>query len=126
MLVYEPTGEEIDLAINWHGGQSSMLYGVASTGALSLGTRRPLMSDSRSMSDAEWSLDLVLRLYKEVSEIVDSTKSDPDDFYDYDTAEDWLTNLSPIITAIVDALDESGNTTLGKKIYDTLPKDDER
>lgn len=33
--------EELDAATNWHGGQLSMLYAIASTGYLGRGTTRP-------------------------------------------------------------------------------------
>lgn len=33
--------DESEVAMQWHGGQSSMLYALASTGALSRGTIRP-------------------------------------------------------------------------------------
>ena len=38
-IEFEP--EELSVAGQWHGGQSSMLYAIASTGALSRGTQRP-------------------------------------------------------------------------------------
>ena len=34
-IVYQPTGEEVQFAKDWHGGQASMLYAIASTGSLS-------------------------------------------------------------------------------------------
>jgi len=73
MAVYEPTDDELQLANNWHSGQSSMLYAIASTGALTRGTRRPSTDDGdgpRPMTDEEWSEDLLWMLTKEVREIV--------------------------------------------------------
>ena len=59
--------DEIKTASNWHGGQSSMLYAVASTGMLSRGTHRPRGIDT----DAEWMADLASRLE---SEALDAAK----------------------------------------------------
>ena len=58
--------DEIEAAQAWHGGQSSMLYAVASTGALSLGTMRPKDCDGGVMSDREWFEYLVANLAREV------------------------------------------------------------
>lgn len=54
--------DEIEAASHWHGGQSSMLYAVTSTGALSRGTIRPRTDDGEPMSDEEWMRDLAERL----------------------------------------------------------------
>lgn len=35
---FEFTSEERNMMIDWHGGQSSMMYAVASTGSLSIGS----------------------------------------------------------------------------------------
>jgi hypothetical protein len=44
-IIPEVSEEQLQLARAWHGGQGSMLYAVASTGSLSLGSRRPLVWD---------------------------------------------------------------------------------
>lgn len=44
-IIPEVTEEQLQLAAAWHGGQGSMLYAVASTGNLFLGSRRPLVWD---------------------------------------------------------------------------------
>lgn len=73
MTVYEPTENEVALAQDWHGGQQSMLYAIASTGSLTLGTRRPVRTfwdDGRivhePMSDDEWQAELRSRLLAEL------------------------------------------------------------
>lgn len=50
------TAERRELAIGWHGGQSSMLYAIASTGDLYRGTVRPYGIERASEWDA-WLLD---------------------------------------------------------------------
>lgn len=62
---YDVTPEQRALAEGWHGGQSSMLYAVASTGGVSRGTRRPWI-DGRDATDVEWLALLVERLRREV------------------------------------------------------------
>lgn len=63
-LELEP--EEIDAATSWHGGQSSMLYAVASTGSLSRGTIRPMGDDDQPMTDDEvrWEKSHELRIQR--------------------------------------------------------------
>ena len=63
----ELDADEIDAAIAWHGGQSSMLYAVASTGALRRGTHRPY-GDDGPMSDDEWMQHLASKLAHEASQ----------------------------------------------------------
>lgn len=76
-------GDEIDAACSYNGGQSSMLYAVCSTGALSLGTRRP----DPDYTDGEWFAELLGRLESEVEDAIEiSEKTGPDgdddeDFY---------------------------------------------
>lgn len=64
-VVDQPTRREVALAADWHGGQASMLYAVASTGVLSLGTRRPV----DCATDAEWADHLRNRLCAELREV---------------------------------------------------------
>lgn len=61
--IYTATTEEREYATDWHGGQSSMLYAVSSTGALALGTVAP----SWTMNDDEWRQDLLFRLQRELT-----------------------------------------------------------
>lgn len=77
--------EELEAASHWHGGQSSMLYAIVSTGALSCGTIRPHSHDhDRPMTNAEWFADLVDRLDSEASSAASDAEKriaalDPDD-----------------------------------------------
>jgi hypothetical protein len=59
--------EELEAAEHWHGGQSSMLYAISSTGSLSRGTIRPRNDDGEPMTDKEWMADLASRLDTEAS-----------------------------------------------------------
>jgi hypothetical protein len=117
-LRLEVTPERAFLAADWHGGQGSMLYAVASTGALTLGTRRPLkgergeyvineregwpqwvaISDGswHPMTDDEWLRDLVERLLVEVEHAHGIAWSDPDGdgFEDADELGMWANDLA--------------------------------
>ena len=53
---------ELSVAEQWHGGQTSMLYAITSTGSLKRGTNRPRNDDGTPMSDAEWLIRLASRL----------------------------------------------------------------
>lgn len=48
----------VELCKHWHSGQDCMMYAVASTGGLSLGTDRPRDCHLRPMSDGDWLLYL--------------------------------------------------------------------
>lgn len=74
--IYTATANEQELASFWHGGMGSMLYAVASTGALSTGTIRPRWWDGEPMTDEEWGRDLLGRLRTEVGEIVPEDDSE--------------------------------------------------
>lgn len=63
--IYIPTDAERTFATDWHGGQGSMLYAVASTGALSRGTVRPYGTET----DDEWDDWLRFRLRAELGTI---------------------------------------------------------
>jgi len=69
-------GDELDAANNWHGGQSSMLYAIASTGALSRGTIRPVGDDGHPMMDAQWLAHLAERLEGEASDAADKAHNE--------------------------------------------------
>lgn len=60
--------EELEAATHWYGGQGSMLYAVASTGALRRGTIRPRHEEGRPMTDEEWMIDLAERLESEAED----------------------------------------------------------
>lgn len=61
---------ELKAASEWHSGQYSMMYAIASTGSLSLGTHRP----EPDMTDAEWLSRLASDLEDEaVGAAVDAT-----------------------------------------------------
>lgn len=72
MFSIEFDDDELQAAMDWHSGMSSMLYAIASTGALRLGTRRP----DPSMTDAEWMQDLAYRLAAEAEESADAALED--------------------------------------------------
>ena len=82
-FIPKPTEKQLQLAAAWHGGQGSMLYAVASTGSLSLGSRRPLVWDEgftgpitkdpdcgwRPATDREWADALVDQLVTELRSV---------------------------------------------------------
>ena len=59
------TTEEVEFASGWHGGQNSMLYAIASTGKLSVGSE----SFRRGRPDTVWLCDLVLALIDELLDV---------------------------------------------------------
>jgi hypothetical protein len=67
-------GDEVEAACAWHGGQSTMLYAVCSTGALALGSRRP----HSDMTDAEWFDDLKDGLESEVEDAIEGAEKQLD------------------------------------------------
>ena len=84
--------EHADVAMSYHGGMGSMLYAVASTGALKCGTSRPRerceCDDGcklcqgkryRDLTDREWFRDLCERLETEASESADLADADTED-----------------------------------------------
>ncbi len=94
--IYTATADERRLATEWHGGMASMLYAVASTGALSRGTE-----DYRAgRTDEEWSADLLAELVREVAEVATLAAAtvDEDGGYviDAETAETWARNLAGV------------------------------
>jgi hypothetical protein len=55
----EIPGEYLDLCTAWHSGLNCKLYAVASTGALTLGSRRPWGDFvDRYLTDTEWHVSL--------------------------------------------------------------------
>ena len=63
--------EYVELCQNWHGGQSSMMYAVSSTGGLTRGTIRPKNDNDEPMTDDEWLCHLYETLLDEVEHIMD-------------------------------------------------------
>ena len=57
--------DELEAASHWYGGMGSMLYAIASTGALKRGSHRPRNDDGSPMTDDEWLADLAGRLEAE-------------------------------------------------------------
>jgi len=82
---YLPPGT-IELATDWHGGQSSTLYAILSTGDLTTGTVRPSTWDEeanglpvrRPVTDDEWRADLAGDLWQECSDIFRILQRHPD------------------------------------------------
>lgn len=76
--VWTPTPRQLRLALEWHGSLTSMTYAIASTGALSLGSVRPTVSECehgewthRPATDAEWRAELLWLLWRELLEVCD-------------------------------------------------------
>lgn len=87
--IYTATERERRLASEWHGGQASMLYAVASTGALSTGS-----ASAAGLSGAAWERDLLERLGDELAEVIRLAVNDGDG--DRETASAWLAKLVPL------------------------------
>jgi len=66
--------EEIDVATSWHGGGSSMLYAIASTGVLRRGTVRPY-DEGRPLTDKEWMRHLAEKLAWEAEDAAKEAKA---------------------------------------------------
>lgn len=85
-LIDEPTHEQWELCQNWHGGQSSMMYAVASTGDLTTGSVRPSTYDEyshglpvwRPMTDDEWLAELAYGLEWEARQCLKILETRPD------------------------------------------------
>lgn len=76
MMTLEFDDDEMRVAMEWHGGVRSMLYAIASTGTLRIGSRRP----DPEMTDAEWLQDLAWRLSSEAEQCAeDAEETAPDD-----------------------------------------------
>ena len=58
LMTVEIPADYLTLCAEWHDGQSSMLYAIASTGDITLGDRRPCNDDGEPMSDHEWHVSL--------------------------------------------------------------------
>lgn len=80
MLSLKIPDEFIQLCTEWHSGQSSMMYAVSSTGALSLGTIKPLDCET----DEEWFQSILSGLESEVRDCIRILKKSR---YGYDLDE---------------------------------------
>lgn len=89
--IYTASADERALAADWHGGQGSMLYAVASTGGLSRGTE----GYRAGRTDEEWSADLLARLTAEVEEVATLAREQrlPGDA---ELAEAWADSLAEL------------------------------
>lgn len=86
--IYEASPRERELAADWHGGQSSMLYAVSSTGGLARGNVRPSWSGNVPMTDDEWAHDLICQLQSELQDISsDDTADDDNRFTAYEMGQ---------------------------------------
>lgn len=106
MLVYDPTDAEANLALDWHGGQGSMLYAIASTGALTAGGCRPIRMSGgvwRDTTNDEWKLKLLMDLSQELYDVCVALSHDQSDDDDYNTAEGWATKVDAMIVGLEDA-----------------------
>lgn len=105
-IIIELDAEEIHAAMSWHGGQSSMLYAVASTGALSLGSIRPseYLGDMppyrRPLTDLEWKRDLVTRLESEASSDAETARERATEDCDEDQEVDELLDQALALESI--------------------------
>jgi len=86
-LVDRPSERERRLAADWHSGQNSMLYAIASTGSLSLGTRRP-----PNTADDVWAESLLSSLVGELANVADAAWNEGQDG-DATVASQWLRRL---------------------------------
>lgn len=112
-IILELDPDEIEAACAWHGGQSSMLYAVASTGSLALGSVRPRErtdagpsdpygSHYRDLSDLEWKRDLVERLESEASESAEDARERSENPLDDTDDPDELIEHAEALESIVE------------------------
>lgn len=113
-LRIELTAEECNVAMAYHGGQSSMLYAAASTGALALGTIRPsercdCTEGCRAcqgkrripLTDTQWFRSLAERLESEASEAAEIADGNAEDDSEYEA--DTLREIERMCRAWLDA-----------------------
>ena len=89
--IYTATADERRLATEWHGGAASMLYAVASTGALSRGAE----GYRAGRTDEEWSADLLAELAGEVAAVISSANA-AGEAADYWVAVAWDSTLAGV------------------------------
>jgi len=111
-VVYTPTPYELEFAEHWHGGQMSMLYAISSTGKLSRGNIRPLLTDDggviTKMTDNEWSLHLVNSLQSELLRLapyVDGTSND----HDRTVRDQWVDNMLALEATLEAKIEAEGD-----------------
>lgn len=107
---------ELTAAEHWHGGQSSMLYAIASTGALSRGTIRPHVEcdcnhgwtspsepcrvcKGAKMTDDQWLAHLAARLESEASTAANSALAG-DRPEDYESLEGIASKCRAAVTEL--------------------------
>ena len=105
--------ESISAAEHWHGGQSSMLYALSSTGHLARGTIRPrercacsegckLCNGSRyqPMTDDDWIEYLASNLEGEAEDAIESCEKQMSETDDIDDLHEDLGGLMSIVETI--------------------------
>ena len=89
-----------DLCNGWYDGQGSMLYAIASTGNLTLGSIRPRVYDSdRYMTDEEWYWSLFSDLGAELRQIIrniekQDKENEVEDYEELKNFLDWAEEIS--------------------------------
>lgn len=101
------------LAVDWHGGQTSALYAIASTGGLTRGTVRPSYPEDsepghppawRKATDDEWDADLLGDLHLELMDVCKSA-IEQGLLRDAGIAEQWFREVDAAYDAILDRID---------------------
>lgn len=91
----------VAVAESWHSGQSSMLYAVASTGAVRRGSIRPY-EDGKPMTDYEWMLYLLLDAAGEFGHAATlADREHPSDAETLREAEAWIAAKAEALDAVV-------------------------
>lgn len=106
-LLDSPSPREIKLAVEWHGGQSSALYAVASTGSLSSNA-----VSGHYVTQERRDAGLLYNLWNELGEVVRALEGTPyvdaDSPYtaemreDLEVARQWLDRVNLLETAASD------------------------
>jgi hypothetical protein len=111
------THEEVMTIQNWHGGQATMMYAIASTGDLTTGQIRPSTSDEnnagitiwRHMTDAEWCGHLAWELWHQLRQCANH-------------AEDYALEDAETLANVRDKA-ERASDYWDMVVYDDLPDD---
>jgi len=111
--------DELDVAAQWHGGQASMMYAVASTGALRRGVERcrPRVDcdacggrgwlRGARMTDAQWLAYLAGKLASEASECAEDARKRCDEDQPGEMAEHAMV-LDGIAAKCLEAIERLG------------------
>jgi len=88
----------IELAREWHDGQNSMLYAIASTGGLTRGSIKP----SHCETNAEWQMELVSHLWCDLKKCYDDAEwhgmDDADELHKFlEFTEQWQDDILTLI-----------------------------